>query len=532
MLIEDFTIETVEVNGIPVQTFKKRYRNLRQMFSESVAAHEKNLYLIEGDHRFTYGDTAELAAGMAELLRKEAGVGKGDHVGLLMENTVRFVIVFWAIQELGAVAVVFNTRLAPSELKRQLLFSDLKALLSTPTLSSRVQEAPSHGRPFRHIILREDWKSDLPQARRSAPAVEVDEDETALILFTSGTIGVPKGVMITHRNLITSAFKVGFVSSQVKDLHEIGPLTCLIAAPLFHVLAIQEQLIPAVFLGQACILMPVFEPKAFLELFRVNRVTNLVGTPTMYWLLLNKTPLREAKPDSVRSIGYGGAPMPPDLLMDIRRTFPGVLCMNGYGLTEASVISLLHDRYCESHPTSVGQPHLCSEVKIEDPLTGKELGPDAVGELAVRGALVSKGYYKSPEETTSFYRKGWFYTGDMAYRDADGFIYVVGRTREMINRGGENVYPVEVENVLHLHPKILDVSVFGLPDPVMGSIVACAIVSRPDTEQITAEEVQAFCRDQLASYKVPQRIFFVPDLPRNPGGKVIKGKLIEQFQTT
>jgi long-chain acyl-CoA synthetase len=502
------------------------------MFSESVAAHEKNMYLIEGDQRFTYRDTAELVAGMAELLRKEADAGKGDHVGMLMENTVRFIIAFWAIQELGAVAVVFNTRLAPSELKRQLQFSDLKALLSTPGLSGKVQDEPSDGWPFRHIVVEEDWKRDLPRTPRSVPADDINEDETALILFTSGTVGAPKGVMITHRNLITSAFKVGSVSTQIKDLNEIGPLTCLIAAPLFHVMAIQEQMVPAVFLGQACILMPVFDPKALLELFTVHRITNLVGTPTMYWLLLNKTPLREAKPDSVQVIGYGGAPMPPDLLMDIRRTFPGVLCMNGYGLTEASVISLLHDRYCETHPTSVGQPHLCSEVKIEDPLTGKELEPGGVGELAVRGGLVSKGYYKSPEETASFYRKGWFYTGDMACLDADGFIYVVGRTREMINRGGENVYPVEVENVLHLHPKIFDVAVFGLPDPVMGSMVACAIVSRPEMEPITNEDLQAFCRDQLASYKIPQRIFFVPDLPRNPGGKVIKRKLIEQFQST
>jgi long-chain acyl-CoA synthetase len=532
MLIEDFSIETVEVNGNPVRTFKKRYRNLRQMFSQSVTAYGKDTYLIEGDHRLTYGDTADLAAGMAEMLRKEAGVSKGDHVGLLMENTVRFVIAFWAIQELGAAAVVFNTRLAPSELKRQLQFSDLTALLSTPAQSGKTQDAPSGGWPFKHIVLGDDWKSGLPRTPSPASAGDIDEDETALILFTSGTVGVPKGVMITHRNLITSAFKVGYISSQIKDLEEVGQMTGLIAAPLFHVMAIQEQMIPAVFLGQACILMPAFEPKAFLELFTRNRVTNLVGTPTMYWLLLNKTPLRGTRPDSVRIIGYGGAPMPPDLLKDIRRTFPGVLCMNGYGLTEASVISLLDDRYCESHPTSVGRPHLCSEVKIEDPLSGKELGPNGVGELAVRGALVSRGYYKSSEETTSFYRKGWFYTGDMAYQDADGFIYVVGRTREMINRGGENVYPVEVENVLHLHPKILDVAVFGLPDPVMGSVVACAIVSRPDMEQITAEELQAICRDQLASYKIPQRIFFLPDLPKNSGGKVIKGKLIEQFQKT
>jgi long-chain acyl-CoA synthetase len=197
-------------------------------------------------------------------------------------------------------------------------------------------------------------------------------------------------------------------------------------------------------------------------------------------------------------------------------------------LTEASVISILNDEFCELRPTSVGRPALCSEVKIVDP-QGKELDTGDVGELAVRGALVTKGYYRLPEETARVYQDGWFYTGDMGYLDPEGFIYLVGRTREMINRGGENVYPVEVENVLHLHPKILDASVFGLPDPVLGQVVACAIIPRPDIGEVQSVEVQNFCKGQLAAYKIPQKIFLVADLPRNPGGKVMKKNLIEQF---
>jgi acyl-CoA synthetase (AMP-forming)/AMP-acid ligase II len=198
-------------------------------------------------------------------------------------------------------------------------------------------------------------------------------------------------------------------------------------------------------------------------------------------------------------------------------------------MTESPSISALQDLYMEDHPTSVGKPTLCTEVKIVNPLSRKNLGTNVVGELAVRGALVSKGYYKVPEETAKVYEDGWFYTGDMAYQDTDGFLYLVGRSREMINRGGENVYPVEVENVLHLHPKILDTTVFGLPDPVMGSIVACAIVPRPGVQRITIEEIQQCCKDQLASYKIPQKIFFLPELPTNPGGKVMKNELVERF---
>ncbi|GAB4338414.1 MAG: long-chain fatty acid--CoA ligase [Candidatus Abyssubacteria bacterium] len=529
MIIDDFSLETVNVGGYPIQTFKKRFRTLWQMFSTCATAFENEIFLIEGHERLTFRRTASAVAAMAAHLREKAGVGRGDHVGILMENSIRFVISFWAIQNLGATAVVFNTRLAPAELERQLNFSDLKVLLTSPLLSPKLQEIPSGSLGFPRVVLGDEWKQELPAHPAPPPPDGILEDDTAVILFTSGTAGTPKGVMITHRNIITSALKALHITSQYPGLQESGAQKMLIVAPLFHVLALQEQLMSALVLGRSCILMPTFNPWEVVELLTGERVSVLAGTPTMYWLLLNKTPVREAKLDSIRIITYGGAPMPPDLLKQIRESFPGVICLNGYGLTEASVISTLHDRYSELYPTSVGQPNLCSEVKIVDLTSGQELGPNTVGELAVRGALVSKGYYKAPEETARVYRDGWFHTGDMAYQDAEGFLYVVGRTREMINRGGENVYPVEVENVLHLHPKILDVAVFGLPDPVMGSVVACAIIPRPDIEEITLPEIQEFCRSQLADYKIPRKLFLVPELPKNPGGKVVKQKLIEQF---
>jgi len=528
MLIEDFSIETVHVGGHPVQTFKKRFSNVWEMFSKCTAFYGDQIYLVEGQERFTFRQTADMVAGMAAHLEQKAGVGKGDHVGILMENSIRFIISFWAIQKLGATAVVFNTRLATPELKRQLQFSGLKVLLSSPLMSPRTQEAPSCCFDFQQIVLGDNWRTDLPAGLQTEGPDGISEDDTALILFTSGTVGTPKGVMITHRNLITSSFKTKYIISQYPGMQGENQ-NMLIAAPLFHVLALQEQMIPAMFLGRGCVLVSSFNPHEVVELLVRERVSALAGTPTMYWLLLNKTPIREAKLDNIKLITYGGAPMPPDLLKEIRQTFPGVVCLNGYGLTEASVISTLQDRFSEFRPTSVGQPNLCSEVKIVDPLHEKELEPNAVGELVVRGGLVSKGYYKSSEETAKVYRDGWFHTGDMAYRDSDGFLYIVGRTREMINRGGENVYPVEVENALRLHPRILDVAVFGLPDPVMGSAVACAIVPRPGTEKTSVSEIQEFCTGQLADYKVPKKVFFVQDLPRNPGGKVIKKTLIEQF---
>jgi long-chain acyl-CoA synthetase len=424
--------------------------------------------------------------------------------------------------------VVFNNRLATPELARQFQVSDIKILLSSPLLSMKVREIPPGSCTVRQIVLSPSWENEVPSRSPKLPPETILEDDVALILFTSGTVGIPKGVMITHRNMITSALKQGANFSQYPDVQGEVKGKTVIVAPLFHVLALQEQLMSSIFTGRTCVLVSSFQPQEIINLFVRERVSILAGTPTMYWMLLHKTPLKEANLDSIRLITYGGAPMPPDLLKELRQTFPGVRCLNGYGLTEASVISILNDEFCELRPTSVGKPALCSEIKIVNP-NGIELGPNEVGELAVRGALVSKGYYRLPEETARVYREGWFYTGDLGLCDSEGFLYLVGRAREMINRGGENVYPVEVENILHLHPQILDVAVFGLPDPVMGEIVGCAIILRPGAEEISPGEVQSFCQSQLADYKIPQKIFFVAELPRNPGGKVIKKKLVDEF---
>ena len=526
-MVEDFTLETVKVGGAPLQAFRRRFQDVWEMFCRAVSAYGDREFLIEGPGRLTFQQTREKVDRMAAHLRERAGVGKGDHVGMLMENSSLFVVVFWAVQKLGATAVVFNTRLAPSELERQFGVSRMKVLLSSPLLSLKVQEIPPGSLEAPHMVMRPSWDAGLSGKAAELPSVERDEDDVALILFTSGTVGLPKGVMITHRNLITSAIKQGYYLSRYEDLKSGEGLKTAIAAPLFHVLALQEQLMASVFLGSSCVLVSSYQPQEIVNLFVRERVNILAMTPAMYWMLLHKTPIREAGLGSIKMILYGGAPMPPDLLREIRQAFPGVKCINGYGLTEASVISLLLDEFCEQRPTSVGQPALCSEVKIVGP-SGAELGAGEIGELAVRGALVSRGYYQLPEETDRVYRDGWFHTGDMAYRDAEGFIFLVGRTREMINRGGENIYPVEVENILHLHPKVLDTAVFGLPDPVLGEIVACAVILRPGAGELSAEELVEFCRKHLADYKIPQKIFYLTDLPRNPGGKVIKSKLIEQ----
>ncbi len=538
MLIEDFSIETVQVHGYPVKSFSKRFTNAWQMFYRSAEMHADEIYLVEDHQKLTFKQAAGMAAGLAEYLNEKAGIAKGDHVGILMENSIHFILAFWAVQKLGAVAVIFNTRLAVPEMKRQLQFSDLKILLSSLVLSEKIAEIPATELSFRHIIFEGNLLTYPASQKRPSEADEISEDDTAFILFTSGTTGIPKGVMISHRNIITCAIRSGAsiaygiaqAAVQGRDLglaseDTTGGKNLLIAAPLFHIMAL-EQMVAAVFLGLGSILVSSFNPGEIAEMINRGDIYGFTGTPTMYWLLLHKTLMGGTKVKYIRRLGFGAAPMAPDLLKELRRVFPSARLRNGYGMTEAPSISSLPDNYMETRPTSVGKPTFCTEIKIVDPTSRKELGNNVIGELKVRGATVTRGYYKAPEETAKVYREGWFYTGDMAYQDDDGFIYLVGRCREMINRGGENVYPVEVENVLHMHPKILDVAVFGLPDPVMGSIVACAIIPRPGRQDITLEEIQEFCRGQLASYKIPQRLFLLPELPTNPGGKVMKDQLI------
>ena len=306
----------------------------------------------------------------------------------------------------------------------------------------KMQEIPLAQAPLQ-IILGNGWQDTLQSAtgEKIKPS-ESFEDDTALILFTSGTSGLPKGVMITHRNLITSAIKQFPIQSSHNGL---STEKILIAAPLFHVLALQEQIIPALLRGSSCVLVPAFNAGEVLEIAARERISVMSGSPTMFWLLLHKTEIHKMKLDSMRRISYGGAPMPPELLKEIRQTFPGVTCYNGYGLTEASVATRLLDEFCDSHPTSIGQPTPCTEVKIVDPLTGNTVGPHSVGEMALRGSF-PEDITNCPNKQPRYTARAGFHPG-CGYRDSEGFLYLAGRLKEMINRGGENIVYIPVVEV-------------------------------------------------------------------------------------
>jgi acyl-CoA synthetase (AMP-forming)/AMP-acid ligase II len=280
-------------------------------------------------------------------------------------------------------------------------------------------------------------------------------------------------------------------------------------------------------MGSTAILMEKLSVLPFVELLLRERAEYLVAPPAVYRILLSREEFKKLDVSFVRLIGFGGAPMPPDLIKEMRHVFVNAKLINGFGLTEASVSVIGFDRDCLERPTSIGRPSIGCEIRIVDPDMGDVPSGD-IGEIAVQGPNVVGGYYNDPKETGAKFRDGWFLTGDLGRMDGEGFVYVSGRKKDTIIRGGENIYPVEIENVLCLHPCVLEVAVFGVPDPVLGEKVAATIMPLPGAS-ITQEALRDFCKDRLAVYQIPEFIRFTSAIPKNPAGKVIKKRLQEEF---
>jgi long-chain acyl-CoA synthetase len=361
----------------------------------------------------------------------------------------------------------------------------------------------------------------------SCPPAAGSEDDVHTILFTSGTTGKPKGVKIVQRNFIHSAIRLEQYMEMLGITQSEEGRKTLIVAPLFHVMALQEQLLPSLRMGNTVVMLSALNITAFLELVEKERIDFLVGSPAIYRILLGSEEVKKYDLSSIKLAGFGAAPMSPDLMAEMNKAFVNAKFFNGFGLTEASISLAALDRECTEKPTSIGHPSLGCEARILDENI-EEVPTGTVGEIAVKGPHVADGYYHNPEETAKVFREGWFLTGDLGRMDDEGFFYVVSRKKDMINRGGENVYPVEVENVIYLHSQVLEVAVYGVPDKVMGEKVAAAIVAVPGTTP-TVEEIKEFCSNKLAKYKIPEYILFTASLPKNAGGKVIKAQLLKDL---
>ncbi|WP_028934393.1 class I adenylate-forming enzyme family protein [Pseudonocardia spinosispora] len=465
--------------------------SLVELLRISVERDPEHEALVEvGGERLTYRQLwdrgARVAGGLAE-----AGVRPGDRVANLLPAGVDWVLGFFGTQLAGAVAVPVNTRFAQPEIDYVLDDSGAAAVL-------RPGEPLPDGPP------------------RSAD--DLGLDDLAAIFYTSGTTGFPKGAMTTHRNFLSNvetAIRVTNIN-RATGAEQRG----LISVPLFHVTGCNSQLLVYLTLGAATVVLPKFDVQAFLRTIVDERINQLTSVPAIYAMAMAQHNFRDFDVSAVTKLSYGGAPIAPALVERITTMFPNARLGNGFGLTEtASISTYLPHEWAADHPDSVGFAAPVVDLAID------ALDETGVGELLIRGPNVVAGYWNKPEATEAAFVDGWLHSGDLARVDENGLTYVVDRAKDMINRGGENVYSVEVENALAGAPGVAEAAVVGVPDDVMGEKVGAVLVAVPGTE-IDPMAVLDYLKERLADFKVPQFVSVRTDpLPRNPGGKILKRTL-------
>ncbi|HSX66852.1 long-chain fatty acid--CoA ligase [Nocardioides sp.] len=497
--------------------------------------------VVEGETRLSY---AELDASANEVAHGliQRGIRPGDRVALSCPNTAAFPIVYFGVLKAGATVVPLNSLLTEREVAYALTDSGAKAYFcfegSDDLPMARIGLAAYQSVPGceTFVLITADPTATSPIAlvdslaefRHGQPdvssGVQTRETDTAVVLYTSGTTGAPKGAELTHSNLVHNALMAGrLFGHHPHDVH-------LVALPLFHSFGASVQMNAGLAHGATLVLMPRFQPEAALSLLGRERVTFFAGVPTMYWGLLTcETSDRfdlERIAETLRVSVSGGAPLALELLKSFEERF-GVPILEGYGLSETSPVATFNRSDRPRRPGSIGLPVWGVEVKIVDH-KGVETNPDEPGEICIRGHNVMKGYLNRPDATAAAIDdEGWFHTGDIGTRDSEGYIYVVDRQKDMIIRGGFNVYPREVEEVLLTHPDVSLAAVVGVPHPSHGEEVKAFIIRNPDAT-MSESELVSWCKKNMAAYKYPRIVEFRTELPMTATGKILKRELAKE----
>jgi len=481
------------------------------------------LVSVATGERFTYAELNARATRLARVWRA-LGVRKGDRFALLADNRVEFVDAFFAAAKAGVILVPLGTRLTPRELAGILEDSRPVGLLYGSEHAGTVQALADLVFLGNWIALDEPLPghsrlADLPEAESWAPE-RCDPEDLWCLLYTSGTTGKPKGVMLPHRMILWNGYNTA-ASWQLRP-DDVSP----IFTPLYHAGGLSVFLVPLFTIGGTLVLHRGFDAAEVWRTIVEERCTIVLGVPTIYKLLMEDPAFATADLSRVRELVSGGAPLPIYLIEAYRER--GVTLRQGYGLTEVGVNCFaMTAADAVTRLGSIGKPLLFTEAHLEGE-DGGEVPAGEVGELCLRGPHVCKGYWNNPEATaTALDAEGWFHTGDLARRDADGFFYIAGRKKDMIISGGVNVYPAEIEGELLLHPGVRDAAVVGVPHPTWGETGIAFVV--PGEEPPAAEDLAAFLEGRLAKYKIPRDFVFIEALPRTPYGKVVKGELRERY---
>ncbi|WP_455660831.1 class I adenylate-forming enzyme family protein [Pradoshia sp.] len=472
-------------------------------------------------HETTYQQFYEKACHLAGYL-KEKGFTNEDIIALYLPNSDSFLIAYYACQMAGLPVLPINTKLAPPEVEYILQHSEAKALIYDARLEAGLQNIGFD--MFQDILVIGGENSFEDVINASKPHFEkssLNGEDTAVIFYTSGTTGRPKGVMLSVRN-------VESIAEIWADSLELSPSDRMqIVTPLFHCAASHCFSIPTIQRGGTVIIEEAFSPIETLYTMERERVTVFFGVPAIYSTLLNTPLMKDKDLSHLRLFAYGAAPMPYELVKQLKNSFPNVMLQNLYGQTENSPgATTLKDKYALEKIGSVGEPLPHTEVRVVDS-SGRDVAPGEVGEILVKGPQVMKGYLKNKQATEAALKNGWLYSGDLGKLDEDGLLYIVDRKKDMLIRGGENVYPIEVEEVLYQMEEILEAAVVGIPHETYGEVPKAYVVLK-DSKQLTEEEIIQYCLKNLAKYKVPMNISFIDELPRNASGKVLKHTLREK----
>jgi long-chain acyl-CoA synthetase len=549
-----FEVVTETVLGRPMKVYKQRLRSLREVPALAQGRGDGQPHIVFGDRRIGFTEFVGTANGISRGLTDLCGIRRGDRVAVLSANNPEWCLTFWGTVDLGAVLVGLNGWWKADEIVFGLQDSGARVLVADAARLARVAgrlsdcpdlevvyvvdplEEPGDGRlrPFAEL---------LGDAGPELPSGPIDEDDPAVIFYTSGTTGRPKGAVSTHRSMIANLQNTFYnaMAGALANPSAGGPAVggggqavSLMTSPLFHVSGCHSGIVVGL-AGGARVVMPTgrFDPEEAMRLIEHERVTVWGAVPTMVWRVVEHPARHSYDLSSVATVAYGGSPSAGELQRRVKETFPNVTTLgNAYGLTESSSVATVnYGQEFLDRPESVGRPMPVVEIRVVDE-AGGEVPPGELGEVCISGPILMPGYWNRPDATCDVLRDGWLFTGDIGYLDKEGYLYITDRAKDMIIRGGENVYCVEIENRLVEHPGIAEAAVVGVPHPTLGEEVKAVVRTEPGAT-VTAEDVRAWVKEALADFKVPTHVELVTEpLPRNPSGKLLKNVLRGQGEVS
>ncbi len=489
--------------------------NLATILSESVKRDSDHTAVKLDDAELSYGALDEASARVAGVLQ-DRGIEPGDRVGIMLPNIPYFPVCYYGVLRAGGVVVPMNVLLKGREVKFYLEDSGAKLLFAFNAFEEAAKKGAEGAGAECILVEPGEFEKLLGDTESRSDVVDRDDGDTAVILYTSGTTGTPKGAELTHANLLRNC-------EVSRDMFDLGSEVVMLGAlPLFHAFGQSCAMNATIIAGGTLTLVPRFEPDKALEIIQRDGVNVFEGVPTMYGALLHQDDRESYDTSSLELCVSGGAAMPVEVLRGFEEAFDCKV-LEGYGLSETSPAASFNQPDRERKPGSIGTPIDGVEMKVVDE-DGNEVPQGEVGEIVVRGHNVMKGYWNRSDATGEVLRDGWFHSGDMAKVDEDGYFFIVDRKKDMIIRGGYNVYPREIEEVLYEHPAVREAAVIGVKDDRLGEEVGAAVVLK-EGDDVSAEDLQQYVKGEVAAYKYPRRIWFVDDLPKGPTGKILKREI-------